>query len=371
MRPAHRRFDPGLIDQLLESPQRFEFFQAVRVLERHFGRRTHDREQRDTELSDRIRFRNSVTLGFAPSQIESMGAQFEPVDASDANGHAGRDAEKTAVERTARRTSRSRRLSSACWAPTGRCPPITPNRLSIASATTAITRYARFSICSPIARWGSSTVPGRNTASPCSTRRIGAIASFRWCFRCRGLASARCAIACAKRPAASMTSRSRVSPAYCVSDRSRRPPCKTCLNATSASRCASSNSSGAGTVRCRCRSARRSAAPTPSWAKLCLPASASGNATFVCVFTSVRLLVAPTEPSCRAAEFAAALEKLLHLATGAQFEYEIRPILRAADVKPVALSDEGGARLGLRYFRDDPTGKLHRSDTAFELHSIR
>ena len=33
MRTAHRRLDPGLIDQLVDTPQRFDFFQAVRLLQ--------------------------------------------------------------------------------------------------------------------------------------------------------------------------------------------------------------------------------------------------------------------------------------------------------------------------------------------------
>ena len=34
---AKRRFDPGVIQQFLDEPYRFEFFQAVRMLELYFS----------------------------------------------------------------------------------------------------------------------------------------------------------------------------------------------------------------------------------------------------------------------------------------------------------------------------------------------
>ena len=70
MQTAQRRIDPGVIERLLDEPHRFEFFQAVRLLERWF---TGD----DTTLrpgdvvARRIGFRNSISLGFPPSEIES------------------------------------------------------------------------------------------------------------------------------------------------------------------------------------------------------------------------------------------------------------------------------------------------------------
>ncbi len=64
--------------QLLEAPQAFEFFQAVRLLERRLQA---DGEPRGgiSPVSERIRFRNSLSLSFPPSQIEAL----EPLPAED------------------------------------------------------------------------------------------------------------------------------------------------------------------------------------------------------------------------------------------------------------------------------------------------
>lgn len=39
MRTPQRRIDPGVIRKLLRQPYRYEFFQAVRLLEQLFARR--------------------------------------------------------------------------------------------------------------------------------------------------------------------------------------------------------------------------------------------------------------------------------------------------------------------------------------------
>lgn len=39
MRTSQRRIDPGVIRRLLRQPYRYEFFQAVRLLEQLFARR--------------------------------------------------------------------------------------------------------------------------------------------------------------------------------------------------------------------------------------------------------------------------------------------------------------------------------------------
>ncbi|UCV02001.1 type VI secretion system baseplate subunit TssG [Dechloromonas denitrificans] len=69
-------------------------------------------------------------------------------------------------------------------------------------------------------------------------------------------------------------------------------------------------------------------------------------------------------------EMAAGLEKILTLATGGQFEYEIRPILRAADVKPLALGKGQGGRLGYDTFMLTRPAKSDRSDTSYLTHFI-
>jgi type VI secretion system protein ImpH len=71
MRAAQRQFDAGLIQRLFDEPYRFEFFQAVRVIELWLRRHgvAHDRA-----LADFVRFENSVSLGFPASDIEALSA---------------------------------------------------------------------------------------------------------------------------------------------------------------------------------------------------------------------------------------------------------------------------------------------------------
>lgn len=66
---------------------------------------------------------------------------------------------------------------------------------------------------------------------------------------------------------------------------------------------------------------------------------------------------------------AAALGKILSLATGAQYEYEIRPILRAADVKPAAL-DQAGCRLGYDSFLQTRAHNEDRGEAAYSTQFI-
>lgn len=56
----------SVIGRLLREPYRFEFIQAIRLLDGWLGR--HDPQR----LTSRIRFRNRTTLGFAPSEIEAI-----------------------------------------------------------------------------------------------------------------------------------------------------------------------------------------------------------------------------------------------------------------------------------------------------------
>ncbi|MBI5926933.1 MAG: type VI secretion system baseplate subunit TssG [Aquabacterium sp.] len=75
MPPSQRRHDIGVIDQLLQAPQQFDFFQAVRLLDRWMGLASPDGKG----LS-RLNFRNSLSLSFPPSQIESLKVHLRPED---------------------------------------------------------------------------------------------------------------------------------------------------------------------------------------------------------------------------------------------------------------------------------------------------
>lgn len=67
MRPAKRRIDPGVIQQLLARPERFGFFQAMRVLEHVFRRQG---EAGRDAVARRVRFRNTLSLAFPAAELE-------------------------------------------------------------------------------------------------------------------------------------------------------------------------------------------------------------------------------------------------------------------------------------------------------------
>lgn len=69
MQTAQRRIDPGVIEQLLDEPHRFEFFQAVRLLEKWFGQQTSQRA--GDVVAQRMTFRTTLSLAFPPSEIQA------------------------------------------------------------------------------------------------------------------------------------------------------------------------------------------------------------------------------------------------------------------------------------------------------------
>lgn len=80
MPSAQRRPGAGLIQRLFEEPHRFQFFQAVRLLELYFKHRGH---RPDEVLPQRLRFQNSMSLSFPASEIEqaaAFGADGAPLD---------------------------------------------------------------------------------------------------------------------------------------------------------------------------------------------------------------------------------------------------------------------------------------------------
>lgn len=67
MPPTERRRYIGVIQQLLRTPQRFSFFQAIRLFERWLGGKGVD-----GDVLSRINFRNSLSLSFPSGEIESL-----------------------------------------------------------------------------------------------------------------------------------------------------------------------------------------------------------------------------------------------------------------------------------------------------------
>lgn len=78
MPAPQRRRSAGLIQGLLDAPYRFEFFQAVRLLGMHFRRRA---AAGAPVAAEPIRFSSSISLGFAPSEIEALSVtEVSPAD---------------------------------------------------------------------------------------------------------------------------------------------------------------------------------------------------------------------------------------------------------------------------------------------------
>nr|WP_315254373.1 type VI secretion system baseplate subunit TssG [uncultured Duganella sp.] len=65
MPTSQRRTDTGVIGQLQATPQRFEFFQAVRLATQW--------------RADSVRFRNRLSLSYAPNQIENLSTDGDSV----------------------------------------------------------------------------------------------------------------------------------------------------------------------------------------------------------------------------------------------------------------------------------------------------
>lgn len=72
MPTAKRRLQPGVIQRLLDQPYRFELVQALRMLELWVKR---NGESGEHALAHYVRFHNSLSMCFPPSQIEA----FTPV----------------------------------------------------------------------------------------------------------------------------------------------------------------------------------------------------------------------------------------------------------------------------------------------------
>jgi len=70
MQTAQRRTESGVIEALLQHPYRFEFFQAVRLLEQAYAKAG----VRSGVVGELVRFRNSLLLSFPPSEIEALKA---------------------------------------------------------------------------------------------------------------------------------------------------------------------------------------------------------------------------------------------------------------------------------------------------------
>ncbi|HWJ93219.1 MAG TPA: type VI secretion system baseplate subunit TssG [Telluria sp.] len=73
MHASKRRFEPAVIERLFREPYRFGHFQAVSLLELWFKRQGIPRQR----AANHLRFQNSTSLRFAPSEIEAIAHEAE------------------------------------------------------------------------------------------------------------------------------------------------------------------------------------------------------------------------------------------------------------------------------------------------------
>ena len=74
-----RRFEPAVIERLFKEPYRFEYFQAVRMLE--LWLRKHGAPQHGL-VANFLRFQNSTSLRFPASQLEAIQAEPRTIEPS-------------------------------------------------------------------------------------------------------------------------------------------------------------------------------------------------------------------------------------------------------------------------------------------------
>jgi type VI secretion system protein ImpH len=77
MHTKKRRFEPAVIERLFREPYRFEYFQAVRMLELWLRR---NGAPQQSVVANFLRFQNSTSLGFPASQLEAIQADPRTIE---------------------------------------------------------------------------------------------------------------------------------------------------------------------------------------------------------------------------------------------------------------------------------------------------
>jgi type VI secretion system protein ImpH len=108
MRTPQRRFEPAVIERLFREPYRFQYCQAVRLLELWL-RRQGMRE--DGVLTGVLKFRNSLSLGFPASELAAVETETADVEPSAA---ALNDAAQSGALKYVRLTPTFMGLTSSC-----------------------------------------------------------------------------------------------------------------------------------------------------------------------------------------------------------------------------------------------------------------
>ncbi|PKO88310.1 MAG: type VI secretion system baseplate subunit TssG [Betaproteobacteria bacterium HGW-Betaproteobacteria-12] len=353
MRTPQRRVDPGLVEHSLQEPERYEFFQLVHLYEMVF--RNQGRKNAVDSVGERIRFRNSLALGFAPSQVEAMRPRYR----RDTDGQETGELEQVEItprfmgmlgingtlpihyteqvilrERFKRDTSGrafldlfSNRAVSHFYRAWKKY------KLAVQYETDRRNRFLPLVL--------SLTGLGFDALRERLNRAPGAIndesfAYFAGLLRQRPVSAETLSRALGGYFRETVIVEQFVGRWYVVPGAQR-------------STLGGSNAVLGSNVLVGERVWQRN--------------------------LRIRIQIGPLSHARYMAflprgDVAAALEKLLTLATGGQFEYEIRPILRATDVKPLVLATGQGARLGYDSFLlTRPEGR-DRSDTRYLTHSI-
>lgn len=352
MPPTYRRIDSGLSAQLAANPQGFEFFQAVRVLDRSLQRTGNGPEA----VGDALRFGNSTSLAFAASPIESLTLGM---DSAVRGGNTGvlRDARMVTsfigmlgVHGTLPVHYTERILQQEC----DRRDDATRAFLDIFT-NRAVANFYR--------AWRKYKLPveyeadRRNRVLPLMLSLAGfGFDALRDRLKARPGAVddeslARFAGLLCQRPASAVMLERLVSGYFNVPVRIEQfvgkwyavPP-------EARSTLGGANASLGQTMLLGGRAWQRN--------------------------LRIRIHLGPLDGQRHReflpdGEYARALEKLLTVATGPHFEYEVRCILAARHVRPVRLDANAGVRLGFDTFLNSRPERRDRGDTVYELNPIQ
>ena len=353
MRTPQRRLDPALVDHSLEEPERYEFFQLVRLYELIF-REAGGRSSGDV-VNERIRFRNSLRLGFAPSQVDAITpsyavddegldtGQLEQVDVTPSfmgmlgvNGTLPIHYTEQVIEHARFKRDESGRAFLDLF--TNRAVghfyrAWKKFRLPVQYETDRQNRFLPLILA--LGGLGFDALRERLSAGP-GAIDDESIAYFAGLFR--------------QRPISAEALQKVIGSYFCEQ------------------------------VRIEQFVGHWYVVPTEQRSSLGGKNMTLGSNALLGERVwqrnlRIRVHIGPLRHErymgfLPKGELAAALEKILTLATGGQFEYEVCPILRAADVKPACLGGETSCRLGYDSFLLSQPETRDRADTAYLTHFI-
>lgn len=353
MRAPQRRVDPGLVDHSLQEPERYEFFQLVRLYEMVF--RHQGRTAMADSVGERIRFRNSLALGFAPSQVEAMRPRYR----HDAEGRETGELEEVEItprflgmlgvngalpihytEQVILRERFQRDHAGRAFLDLFSNRAVShfyrswkKYKLALQYETDRRNRFLPLLLS--LTGLGFDSLRERLNRGP-GTINDESIAYFAGLLRQRPVSAESLSRVLGGYFQETVVVEQFVGRWYVVPDEQR---------SVIGSRHAVLGRNALVGERVWQRNLR------------------------------IRILVGPLSHARYMAflprgEVSAALEKILTLATGGQFEYEIRPILRAADVRPLVLGGGQGGRLGYDTFLLTRPETRDRSDTRYLTHSL-